>query len=350
MVNLQEYGWNSLWEKRKAESAHHTLEHGRVINTHKTRYDVITTDGILSCELTGNFLYGKEPHEYPTTGDWVLLQRFDGMGIIVDILERTNTLTRKKSGTKSEIQNFATNVDKAFLVQSIDNNFNIRRLERFLVQVTDAKIEPVVVFTKTDLGCDTAEIVNRLGGINNKAEIYFTSMYDSQSIDRLRKIVVGNQTFIVVGSSGVGKSTLINQLCGNDILDTSAISTAVGKGRHTSSRREMVILQGGGILLDTPGIRELGLTAASEEAITEALDIDLLTDGCRFSDCKHIDEPGCAVLEMVRSGRLDRAVYDSYLKLRREMRHFNDTVYEKRKSEKQFARIVKTAVRFKKNR
>lgn len=345
MANLCLYGWNDQWQQLKNDSSYNNLEHGRIITTHKTRYDVITSEGILSCELTGNILYTKEPDEYPVTGDWVVFQRFDNMGIIIDTLPHRNILSRKKSGTKATIQHFAANVDKAFIVQSCDSNFNVRRAERFIVQVIDSGIIPILVLTKSDLGTDIDALRQSLGKIAGKAAIYVTSIYDNESIAQLRAIISPAETFIFIGSSGVGKSSLINRLCNNTILDTSDISTSTGKGKHTSTRREIMLLESGGILLDTPGVREFGLTMDSQDAIDETFEIDQLTIKCKFHDCSHTNEPGCAVLEAIQSGDLDKGVYNSYMKLKNEVRYFNETTYERRERERQFVRAVKEVIR-----
>lgn len=350
MANLCSYGWNDQWQQLKNNLSYNQLEHGRIITTHRTRYDVATSEGVLSCELTGNILYTKEPNEYPITGDWVVFQRFGELGIIIDILSRTNALSRKKSGTKASIQHFAANIDKVFIVQSCDANFNVRRTERFLIQVIDSGIIPILILTKADLGTDIGKLKQSLGKIKEKAEVFVTSIYDTESIDHLRKIIHPTETFIFIGSSGVGKSSLINRLCDNAVLDTSTISTSTGKGKHTSTRREIILLESGGILLDTPGVREFGLAVDSDDTIAETLDIDRLTTQCRFHDCTHISEPDCAVLKAIASGDLDAGTYNSYMKLKREAMYFNETTYERRERERQFKRLVKQVVKEKKNR
>lgn len=350
MANLCSYGWNNQWQQLKNDLSYNELEHGRIISTHKTRYDVATSEGILSCELTGNILYTKEPHEYPITGDWVVFQRFGELGIIIDILPRTNALSRKRSGTKTSIQHFAANIDKAFIVQSCDANFNVRRTERFLIQVIDSGIVPVLILTKADLGADIGKLKQSLGKIGEKTEVFVTSIYDKESIDRLRKIINPAETFIFIGSSGVGKSSLINRLCDDQLAETSAISTSTGKGKHTSTRREIFLLESGGILLDTPGVREFGLAVDSDDTIAETLDIDQLMGKCKFHDCTHTSEPGCAVLNAIASGDLDIGTYNSYLKLKREAMHFNETTYERRERERQFHRMVKEVIREKRSR
>jgi len=343
MANLCLYGWNNQWLQQKNNLSYTHLEHGRIITTHKSRYDVITSQGLISCELTGNFLYTKEVTEYPVTGDWVVFQCFDELGIIIDILPRTNVLSRKKSGTKASVQHFAANIDKAFIVQSCDYNFNIRRTERFLIQVIDSGIIPVMILAKSDLTTDIGKLRSSFGKIIDKVEIFETSIYNDESIRSLRQTIRTAETIIFIGSSGVGKSSLINKLYGKDAFETSAISTMTGKGRHTSTRREIILLESGGILLDTPGVREFGLAVESQETIAETLEIDQLTALCKFHDCSHTNEPGCAVLAAVKLGSLDIGVYNSYMKLKKEAQYFNETVHERRERERQFQKMVKSS-------
>lgn len=341
MANLSLYGWNDQWQQLKNDSSYNDLKHGRIITTHKNRYDVITQEGMLSCELTGNFLYTKQPEEYPVTGDWVVFQQFDDLGIIIDVLFRTTILSRKKSGTKSTIQHFAANIDKAFIVQSCDSNFNVRRTERFLIQVLDSGIIPILILTKSDLETDTNRLRESLGKIADKVDIFVTSIYDNDSIAQLKAIINPAETFIFIGSSGVGKSSLINKLCNNEMLDTSAISDMTGKGKHTSTRREIVLLESGGILLDTPSVREFGLAVDSQDTIAETLDINELISECRFHDCTHTNESGCAVIDAVKSGKLDAGVYNSFMKLQKEAQYFNESAHDRKERYRQLSKVVK---------
>lgn len=344
MTNLITYGWNDKLSQLKEESAHSALPHGRVAVVHRTCYDVITENGVLQCELTGNMLYGKSEFELPCTGDWVIFQPFDSdKGIIIDMLPRRRTLYRRKSGTTSDKQAIASYVDKAFIVQSLDDNFNVRRAERFMVQILEENIQPVLVLNKADIGFDSQEIDKQIKHLARRMPVFLTSIHQSETILSLREYISAGETVVFVGSSGVGKSSLVNALCGQEVLLTSEISLSTGKGRHTSTRREMVLMQDSGVLIDTPGVREFGLTADDPDSLAEMLDIDDYARSCRFKDCQHTDEPDCAVLEAVNNGTLDRKVYESYLKLRREAWHFSTSEHEKRKSDKSFAKRVDEA-------
>lgn len=349
-VNLNWYGWNDKLSRLKQESLYSTLLHGRISIVHRTCYEVVSENGLFQCELTGNMMYGKSDAELPCTGDWVLFQPFDeNKGIIVDMLPRERTLYRKKSGTVADKQAIASYVDKAFIVQSLDDNFNVRRAERFIAQIMEENIKPVLVLNKADLGCDRQNIDEAIKHIARQFPVFITSICQPQTILRLRESITKGETVVFVGSSGVGKSSLVNALCGKSVLNTSDISLSTGKGRHTSTRREMVLMDGSGVLIDTPGVREFGLAIDNPDSLTEMFEISDYAESCRFSDCKHIDEPGCAVLEAVHNGTLDHKVYESYLKIRREAWHFSASEHEKRKKEKSFTKLVEEVKKRKAN-
>jgi ribosome biogenesis GTPase / thiamine phosphate phosphatase len=338
------YGWNETLFQQKQVSAFNGLEHGRVTVTHKTCYEVISEEGLFTCELTGNMLYGRETAEYPCTGDWVIFQPVDSdKGIIVDLLPRRKALYRLKSGTVSEKQAIASHVDKAFIVQGLDENFSVRRIERFMLQVADEDIRPVLVLTKTDLGFDKDVVGNALKHFTQKIPVFYTSYQQPESIDQLRAFIVPGETVVFTGMSGVGKSTLINALCGQELLQTAGISNSTGKGRHTTTRREMVLLEGSGVLIDTPGVKLFGATNDDTGSLSEVMDISRFEGQCRFGNCRHINEKGCAVIKAVEDGIVDRGVYENYLKLRKEAWHYTASIHEKRQHERSFSKMVKRA-------
>ncbi len=350
MNNLLLYGWNNHLFQQKQESPFNELPHGRITVTHRTCYEVISEEGYYQCELTGNILYGKTPEEYPCTGDWVIFQPTDkDKGIIVDILPRIRTLYRKKSGTVSGRQVIASHIDKAFIVQSVDENFNVRRIERFMVQILDEGIIPILVLTKADISFDEEEIAESLKHLSGKMAVFTTSILSPETIEPLRESIREGETVVFTGSSGVGKSSLVNALCGKEVLKTSAISTSTGKGRHTSTRHEMVLLDHSGVLIDTPGVREFGITVGNEDILSSVLNVSDLEESCQFSDCTHTNEPGCAVLEAVENGKLDHKVYESYLKLRKEAAHFSSSNQEKKKREKSLSKLVREITRSDRN-
>lgn len=348
-IDLQLYGWNSSLEAEKQNSSFSQLQHGRVAVSHKTCYEVVAESGTYTCELTGNLLYSLNEEQFPCTGDWVLFQAIEAeKGIIYQLFARRKTLYRLKTGSKSERQAIAAHVDKAFVVQSLDQGFNIRRAERFLLQLAEESITPILVFTKTDLGFPMEEAEKAVLHLKKKAEVFFTSIQKPESIEALRGIIVPGETIVFTGMSGVGKSTLINALLGNELFDTGEISTSTGKGKHTTTRREMVLLPNAGVLIDTPGIKLLGITNTDHNQLAEMLDIDLLGKECRYSDCQHENEQGCAVRKALQNGKLEQAIYENYLKMKREAWHYSSSVHEKRKHEKGFAKMVKEVMKHKK--
>lgn len=349
MNNLSLYGWNDSLFQLKQTSQYKHLFHGRVSAVNKTNYEVITESGLLLCELTGNLLYGRSLFELPCVGDWIIFQPFDdNKGIIVDILPRKHTLYRRKSGTMSDRQAIASYVDKAFIVQSLDANFSVRRTERFMVQVLEEDIQPILILTKSDLEFNRHQVDESLKHISRRMPIFFTSILSPETILPLQKFIKPGESIVFVGSSGVGKSSLINALCERTVFFTSEISKSSGKGRHTSTRREMVLMDDSGILIDTPGVREFGLASDNPETLADIFDVSAFEGSCRFKNCTHVNEPGCAVVEAVNSGLLEQQVYNSYLKLRKESWHFSTSEHEKRKRDKSFARIADEAKKIKK--
>jgi ribosome biogenesis GTPase / thiamine phosphate phosphatase len=347
--NLSLYGWNDSLFQLKQTSQYKHLFHGRVSAVNKTNYEVITGSGMLLCELSGNVLYGKSSFELPCTGDWVIFQAFDDhKGIIVDILPRKQTLYRRKSGTVSDRQAIASYIDKAFIVQSLDANFSVRRTERFMFQIMEENIQPVLILTKSDLEFDRRQVDESLKHILRRMPVFFTSILSPETILPVRKFISEGESVVFVGSSGVGKSSLINALCERTVFLTSETSKSTDKGRHTSTRREMELMNDSGVLIDTPGVREFGLASENPEVLAAMFDISDFEESCRFKNCTHEDEPGCAVVEAVNSGLLEPEVYNSYLKLRKESWHFSASEHEKRKRAKSFARITDEVKRIKK--
>lgn len=350
MNNLSLYGWNDTLFQLKQASQYKHLFHGRVAVVNKTNYEVITQSGRLLCELAGNVLYGKLSFELPCTGDWIIFQPFDdNKGIIVDILPRKHTLYRRKSGTQSDRQAIASHVDKAFIVQSLDANFSVRRTERFMVQVVEENIQPILILTKSDLEFNRHEVEESLKHIGHQIPIFFTSILFPETILPVQRFIKQGESIVFVGSSGVGKSSLVNTLCNNNVLKTSEISSSTTKGKHTSTRREMVLMKGSGILIDTPGVREFGIAIEDPSYIADVLDISSYSGLCRFKNCEHRNEPGCAVLESIENGVLDTKVYKSYLKLQNEASHFTISEHEKRKKGKKNAKILEEVKKRKSN-
>jgi ribosome biogenesis GTPase len=318
---------------------------GRVTQEHRERY--IVHDGIneYDAEITGNLRYSAGSRSgFPAVGDWVLMKTYNSdQAIIHKVLPRKSVLARQAVGKYGEIQIISTNIDTAFILQAINNNFNINRLERYLTICHNSSIEPVIVITKTDLATES-EISRALEDLekrDSKVKYILLSNVTREGIDKITDFIRKGRTYCVVGSSGVGKSTLINNLLGENVLKTSQISRKTNKGRHTTDHRELFILSNGGIIIDTPGMKELGITDNSEGIVTTFHDIANLADRCKFPDCRHISEKGCAVIEALEKGQIDQDSYVNYLRMKKEQERFQTTVADKHRKERIFGKILR---------
>lgn len=322
MENLSLYGWNDFFarpfENFKSMAA------GRVAVENKNNYILYTSYGEVEAECAGRLIYyTSTPAELPKVGDWVVITLHDGKSkaIIHDILPRRTKLSRKSAGRKEEEQVIAVNIDTVFIVQGLDDNYNVNRLERYLVSVNESGAEPVIILNKSDLCPDAKEKLCHTNENLPGIKIILTSSLSRCGIDALRNYIEPAKTYAFVGSSGVGKSTLINSLLGTQTLKTSAVRHSDSKGRHTTTRRELIILPGGGLLIDTPGMRELQLWDGSEGLQASFGEIEELAQYCRFRDCSHLHEADCAVLKALENGTLPASRYKNYLKLLKEIRY-----------------------------
>lgn len=319
----------------------------RVTAVDRGAYRIRNELGEIPAELAGKFRFRADSAaDLPCVGDWVAVQYHNSgaLAIIHGVLPRRTFLRRKCAGKNVDVQMIASNIDVAFIVQSCHYDFNLRRFDRYLVMVHEGHIEPVLLLTKTDLiapeKLEQIIALIRQSGIH--ADILTVSNATGAGLDAFRQLLVPGRTYCLLGSSGVGKTTLINRLLGRDALDTKAVSKT-GEGIHTTSRRQLIVLEQGALLIDTPGMRELGLMGAGEALDDSFTDIIDLSASCRYADCTHTREPGCSVLAAVESGDLDEDRYDSYLKLKKESDFYEMSYAEKRKKERSFGRFIKSA-------
>jgi ribosome biogenesis GTPase len=269
-------------------------------------------------ELRGRLLHEADSGERPVVGDWVLVADDDDRAVIHHVMERRTAMSRRAAGSKTDIQVLAANVDLFFIVTSANRDFNIRRLERYLAAVLDSGARPAVVLNKIDVGEDVDGMFEEIESIGVGIPILKVSALTGDGLDELRGLIEAGMTFAFIGSSGVGKSSLINRLLGKEIQSVRDIRKD-GKGRHATTRRELIEVPEGGVLIDTPGMREMGLIE-DEGGVDEVFnDIAALAEKCRFRDCKHQGEPGCAVTAAVETGELDERRLASYHKLQREI-------------------------------
>lgn len=301
-------------------------------------------NGEIPAEVSGRLTFCiEDPADLPCVGDWVLIRHYNeqSAAIIHQMLPRRTSLQRKTPGVGSGRQMIAANLETAFIVQSCQYDFNPKRLERTLVMVAEGGLEAVVLLTKTDLAAPE-ELTHLLGIVGNatSAPVIAVSNLTGQGLDDVRRHVLPGRTCCLLGSSGVGKTTLTNLLLGRVAFKTAEVS-GTGEGTHTTTRRQLSLLAGGGLLIDTPGMREFGMTGA--EAGLEATfdELTCLAEQCRFDDCTHLNEPGCAVQAALKRGELSPQRYENYLKLRKEAEHFAQSNRDRRKKERAFGRHMK---------
>lgn len=322
-MNLDDYGWDAGFAAQFTAFAERGLEPARVVRQSRDLSTLIGASGELAGEVSGRFRH--EAHgtaDFPVVGDWVAMEdRGDGRALIHAVLARRSAFTRKVAGEAIEAQVAAANVDTVLLVSGLDGDFNLRRIERYLTTAWTSGASPVIVLNKADLRDDLAGVISEVGLIAPGVPVVVTKALSAERIEDLELYLVPRRTVALLGSSGVGKSTLINRLLGEERFATAPMSDAEeGRGRHTTTARELVRLPGGALLIDTPGMRELQLWADDEGLDRAFDDIDGLAARCRFPDCAHGQEPGCAVRAAVEDGSLDRRRLESFLKLRQEMR------------------------------
>lgn len=318
-MNLQQLGFQPFFQQQV--TADDALV-GRVLLEHKHSYRVMTEQGELLATVSGNFAYNALRREqYPAVGDFVVLERMDGeeRAVIHQLLKRKSKFTRKAAGLEIEEQIVAANVDIIFLVMSMNDDFNVRRLERYLVAAWDSGAMPVVVLTKQDLTDNPAAYIAEAEAVAIGADILAVSAFTGEGIERLRAYVKQGVTAALLGSSGAGKSTLTNALLQTTHMKVAAIRKDDAKGRHTTTHRELVYVPTGGCLIDTPGMRELQLWQQGDSLQTSFADIHALSEQCRFRNCTHTNEPHCAVQQAIATGELDVARMRSYEKLQREL-------------------------------
>ena len=308
----------SLWgfgDRHLAESNMYTDYYvGRVVSQYKGLYKTVSENGELLSEVSGKFSFNTTTLSgYPAVGDFVML---DHNAIIHHVLQRKSAFGRKAAGTSNDEQIIASNIDTIFICMSLNNDYNLRRLERYLSIAWDSGAAPVVVLTKSDLCDDIDNILTEVQSAVFGADIVVASSLSLDGYSEVQKLIKKGQTIAFVGSSGVGKSTLINRLIGEDVIETNGLRND-DKGRHTTSRRELFMLKNGGMVIDTPGMREIGMECA--DLSKSFSDVDELSTLCKFSDCTHTNEPGCAIRAAIKTGTLSEKRFESYQKLQREV-------------------------------
>jgi len=318
-INLKDYGLNERFEQEA--TLYSGLFIARVTEQHRDLYKVVSEYGETQASVSGKFAYCvNDQIGFPAVGDWVMIDRVDkstGNAVIHNILHRKSVLARQAAGTENAGQVIAANIDTIFICMSLNADFNIRRIERYLTIAWDSMATPVIVLTKSDLCVDLPQMMDEVSSVSMGVDVIVCSCENGDGYDAINAYIGQGKTIAFVGSSGVGKSTLINRLMGQDLLATKTIREDDDKGRHTTTYRQLLCLPNGGIVIDTPGMRELQIYKGNLSKTFE--DIEEIAARCKFGDCSHGTEPGCAVREAINNGALSEKRFESYQKLQREM-------------------------------
>ena len=354
-MELAHLGYDGWFQNRQDELLRPNLLAARVTAVNRDNYLVRSGDKEVLAELSGNFTFAAETAaDFPLVGDWAAVQYHNEgtLAIIHRLFPRKTVLRRKAAGEAVDIQMLAANIDVALIIQGADFDFNLRRLERYLLMVTGGGIRPVILLSKSDLvnAADMAQKVAGIKSLNAGCEVLPYSGETGAGLSDISGLIEPGKTYCLLGSSGVGKTTLLNRLLGRNTFDTHPVRIDDGKGRHTTTRRQLVSLPAGALIIDSPGIRELG-NIAVEDAFSEVFaDVSRLADLCRFKNCSHMREAGCGVLEAVHSGKISPERYESFLKLCKESAYNDLSLGERRQKDRKFGKFVKSAAKFDKRK
>ncbi|OQB06446.1 MAG: putative ribosome biogenesis GTPase RsgA [bacterium ADurb.Bin212] len=351
-IKKENLGYDNFFEQARLELGLENFPVARVISQQRDNYKVINQDGELFAKITGKQMFlASFKEDYPAVGDWVVIEKIDNNHALINaVLKRKTIIKRKfgdknKIGRKDEVQIIAANVYVAFVVESVDRDYNLNRLERYLAITKSGGVKPAIILNKIDL-ISSEDYQDKLNELNRRfvgVDVIVTSAIEDSGFDQLVKYIKSGLTYCFLGSSGVGKSSLINKLLGKEVAKTGAISMHSERGKHITTNRQMYFLEGGGILIDNPGMREVGLTDAGCGVDAAFDQIALLARSCRFPNCSHVQEPGCEVIKAVKLGELDSEKYSNYLELKKENDYYEMNNYEKRESDKKFGKFMKKA-------
>jgi ribosome biogenesis GTPase len=343
-MTIEDLGYNETLQAFRTEQNLDSFEVGRVILEHKERYVVKTQEEEFEAELIGNLRFSAESrYDFPAVGDWVAFSEYDeGKALIHKVYPRHSIIERKAVGKSGQIQIIATNIDFGLIVQAVDRDFNLNRLERYLTICNASKVTPLIVLSKIDLinELELDAIKNQIHQRISDIPI-ITVSNQTTGYAELETLIKKGKTYCLLGSSGVGKSTLLNNLSGKEQMKTGEISSSVNKGKHITSHRELIVLDSGGILVDNPGMREVGIADTTTGLEMTFETIMEFSQNCRFKDCSHIHEKGCAVIEAVENGEIDEGAYTNFQKMEKEKMHFESDALERKKKDKDLGKMIK---------
>lgn len=350
-VQLASLGYDSFFEQKRTQLELGEFPVARVISQTKGAYRVKGVAGEQRAQVPGKQMFkASSREEYPAVGDWVALSHSgEGVAIVQAVLPRRSVLKRRfgdrnRAGEKEEVQIIAANIDVAFVIESVDRDYNLNRFERYITIARDGGVLPAIILNKTDL-LAPEELVELISEIRERfplVDVLTTSVVQEKGLDELRAYILPGKTYCFLGSSGVGKSSLINTLLGTQSIETGEISSYSGRGTHTTTVRQMYFLENGGIVIDNPGVREVGLIDAEQGVSASFENILSLGGGCRYPDCTHMHEPGCVVRKAVEEGGIDEEQYENYRTLRKEAEHYDTSEHERRAAGRRFGRLKKT--------
>ncbi|HAN78831.1 MAG TPA: ribosome small subunit-dependent GTPase A [Bacteroidales bacterium] len=342
-MNLATLGYNEFFGQQKTAQHLETFQMARVIIENKERYVVLSANGEFEAQITGKLRFtANSKMDFPAVGDWVAITETDSnQAIIHEIINRKSYLARKMVDS-NDLQLIAANIDVAFITTSVDRDFNLNRIDRYLAIINTGKVQPAILLTKTDLANETdlKSHIELLEKQYTGISIYSLSSLENTGFEPFAKILEKGKTYCFLGSSGVGKSTIINKLIGYNLQETNELSTTTNKGKHTTTRRELIVKENY-ILIDTPGMREIGLTTDQEGIDTTFPEIMALAGQCKFQNCTHTSEKGCAVIAAIKNNELNERTFENYKKLERERTRLEASIEEKRKTDRQFGKMCK---------
>lgn len=346
LKHLQDLGLDDWFENELDSSKLEHFQLARVTSVHKESYTITNGEYEVYAEVTGKLMFSADSSlDFPTVGDFCYVQILDGnLAIVHEIFPRKSILKRKTAGKKIEFQAIASNIDYALIVQSLNADFNLRRLERYLVMVREGNIEPVFLLSKSDL-LSEAEVAQKTNEIYREIEdatVFAFSNETKNGLSEIEGFLTEGKTFCLLGSSGVGKTSLLNNLVGKDVFATKAIRVKDDKGKHATTNRQLLKLENGAMIIDTPGMRELGnigVDAGIGEVFEDIAELETL---CKFSDCSHTQEVGCAILEALENDELSQERFQNYVKMQKESEHYEMSYLEKRKKFKAQGKLYKT--------